>query len=594
MNIFYFTKISINKKIMSVSEGLKKIVYKSFHVTLKKIDIYGNVSNPPQSLSHKIKIQPWTRVKDLKSIISSVIGVTNKSIRLFYQNIELMDELTMFDYKIVENKKPEINFQIQNKRTDFFIRVYGTFHCHLILQKIMEEIMHGFMQGLIPQLIQDGTSGTYKMRNVDKEVVGIFKPFDEEPFAPNNQKGYVNQFGSETFRKGILSGEGAIREFAAFALDEKGLFDVPPTTFVEVMHPSFNKVNMEMLQMNSVTVNEMKGSIVHNFLMENIVQKTNSSISTNSTQYNSLVDDNLDYAMGNSKYNFITKKYGSLQKFIKCTDVAANFSFSLYTIEEAQKIGVLDLRILNCDRNDENVLVIKKKHKTTGKPFYKLVPIDHSLSFPDCLKIYDYELCWMGWDQAQQPFTDKLKAYIQSIDIVADMERLSKTIKLREDCWKMFRISNTVLKVGAEYDLNLYEIGNLMYKLDYKNDSPSQIEILIEKTDNLCSIMRVDKRLRIFSVNEEKEDVVQVKRRKMSLLKRTTSEPKLNQLDDDDESENLKPKDNVKLKRDDDIVFDSPYNEMYFHHFEAFLIELIKKTYPSKINNKVEESTFNK
>ena len=594
MNIFYFTKISINKKIMSVSEGLKKIVYKSFHVTLKKIDIYGNVSNPPQSLSHKIKIQPWTRVKDLKSIISSVIGVTNKSIRLFYQNIELMDELTMFDYKIVENKKPEINFQIQNKRTDFFIRVYGTFHCHLILQKIMEEIMHGFMQGLIPQLIQDGTSGTYKMRNVDKEVVGIFKPFDEEPFAPNNQKGYVNQFGSETFRKGILSGEGAIREFAAFALDEKGLFDVPPTTFVEVMHPSFNKVNMEMLQMNSVTVNEMKGSIVHNFLMENIVQKTNSSISTNSTQYNSLVDDNLDYAMGNSKYNFITKKYGSLQKFIKCTDVAANFSFSLYTVEEAQKIGVLDLRILNCDRNDENVLVIKKKHKTTGKPFYKLVPIDHSLSFPDCLKIYDYELCWMGWDQAQQPFTDKLKAYIQSIDIVADMERLSKTIKLREDCWKMFRISNTVLKVGAEYDLNVYEIGNLMYKLDYKNDSPSQIEILIEKTDNLCSIMRVDKRLRIFSVNEEKEDAVQVKRRKMSLLKRTTSEPKLNQLDDDDESENLKPKDNVKLKRDDDIVFDSPYNEMYFHHFEAFLIELIKKTYPSKINNKVEESTFNK
>ena len=182
----------------------------------------------------------------------------------------------------------------------------------------------------------------------------------------------------------------------------------------------------------------------------------------------------------------------------------------------------------------------------------------------------------------------------KSIDIVADMERLSKTIKLREDCWKMFRISNTVLKVGAEYDLNLYEIGNLMYKLDYKNDSPSQIEILIEKTDNLCSIMRVDKRLRIFSVNEEKEDVVQVKRRKMSLLKRTTSEPKLNQLDDDDESENLKPKDNVKLKRDDDIVFDSPYNEMYFHHFEAFLIELIKKTYPSKISNKVEESTFNK
>ena len=577
---------------MSVSEGLKKIVYKSFHVTLKKIDIYGNISNPPQSLSHKIKIQPWTRVKDLKSIIASVIGINLKSIRLFYQNIELLDELTMFDYKIIENKKPEISYQIQNKRTDFFIRVYGTFHCHLILQKIMEEIMHGFMQGLVPQLIQDGTSGTYKMRNVNKDVVGIFKPFDEEPFAPNNQKGYVGPFGSETFRKGILSGEGAIREFAAFAIDEKGLFDVPPTTFVEVSHPSFNKVNMEMLQMKSQDLTGLKGSIVHNFLLENIVQKYGSGISNNSTQYNSLVDDNLDYVLGNAKYNFITKKYGSLQKFVRSTDVAANFSFSLYTTEEAQKIGILDLRILNCDRNDENVLVIKKKHKTTGKSFYKLVPIDHSLSFPDCLKIYDYELCWMGWDQAQEPITDKMKAYIQQIDIIADMEKLSKTIKLREECWKMFRISNTVLKIGAEYDLTLYEIGNLMYKLDYKNDSPSQIELLIEKTDNLCSIMRIDKRLRIFSVNDKNdaENAAPIgRKRKMSLLRRTTSEPKLDQLGYSD-TENLQADNKSKYKGEDELIFDSPYNEMYFHHFEAFLVELIKKTYSNEVSNKEQKN----
>ena len=156
----------------------------------------------------------------------------------------------------------------------------------------------------------------------------------------------------------------------------------------------------------------------------------------------------------------------------------------------------------------------------------------------------------------------------------------------------MFRISNTVLKVGADYDLTLYEIGDLMYKLDYKNDSPSQIELLIEKTDNLCSIMRIDKRLRIFSVNDKKdaENSAPIgRKRKMSLLRRTTSEPKLDQLGYSD-TENLQAADKSKNKGEDEIIFDSPYNEMYFHHFEAFLVELIKKTYPNKVSNKEQKN----
>lgn len=98
---------------------------------------------------------------------------------------------------------------------------------------------------------------------------------------------------------------------------------------------------------------------------------------------------------------------------------------------EVHKLGILDLRILNCDRNDENILVVKKKDKN-GKSVYKLIPIDHSLSFPDCIKISEYEMCWMGWDQAQQPFSKELLSYIKKIDIMGDMKYLSKSIKLRE------------------------------------------------------------------------------------------------------------------------------------------------------------------
>ena len=67
--------------------------------------------------------------------------------------------------------------------------------------------------------MESGTSGGYLIENINKEMMCIFKPFDEEPFAPNNPKGYIGQLHQTGFRKGILSGECAEREVAAFLLD---------------------------------------------------------------------------------------------------------------------------------------------------------------------------------------------------------------------------------------------------------------------------------------------------------------------------------------------------------------------------------------
>ncbi len=57
------------------------------------------------------------------------------------------------------------------------------------------------------------------MMNQQKRKVAIFKPIDEEPFAPNNPRGNTGPFGSQTFRAGVLSGESCIREVAAYLLD---------------------------------------------------------------------------------------------------------------------------------------------------------------------------------------------------------------------------------------------------------------------------------------------------------------------------------------------------------------------------------------
>lgn len=132
-----------------------------------------------------------------------------------------------------------------------FIDVYGSLQCTDSIRTIIEKIRQGFNSKLFPKLTDDGTSGAYRMRNAEKENVAIFKPIDEEPYAPNNPRGHEGPFGSQTFRPGILSGESCIREVSAYLLDHRGFAGVPPTTFVEVIHPSLKYVPFTGLEVTS-------------------------------------------------------------------------------------------------------------------------------------------------------------------------------------------------------------------------------------------------------------------------------------------------------------------------------------------------------
>ena len=50
-------------------------------------------------------------------------------------------------------------------------------------------------------------------------------------------------------------------------------------------------------------------------------------------------------------------KIGSLQSFVESEGPIENFSSDLFPKDEIHKIAILDLRILNLDRNECNILV---------------------------------------------------------------------------------------------------------------------------------------------------------------------------------------------------------------------------------------------
>lgn len=109
------------------------------------------------------------------------------------------------------------------------------------MEDAIAQIELGFKKGLVPKLTDDGTSGTYLLRGPKKDPLAVFKPIDEEAFAPNNPRGNAGAFGSQTFRAGVLSGEACIREVAAYLLDKDGFSGVPPTTMVENAHDNFRR-----------------------------------------------------------------------------------------------------------------------------------------------------------------------------------------------------------------------------------------------------------------------------------------------------------------------------------------------------------------
>jgi len=270
-----------------------------------------------------------------------------------------------------------------------------------------------------PELCDEGVNGTYFLKNKEGKIVAVFKPEDEQGDSIHNPK--LERSSSEdhgSLRKGILANEAASREVAAYLLDRKDhFFGVPPTAMVRINHPGFHS--------SAADLEDGKETIA---------------------------------------------KKGSLQQFVDNDGASWDVGANAFPSKEVHKIGILDLRILNSDRHEGNILL----KKTNGS--YKLIPIDHGYSLPENLGNAWFD--WLMWPQAKVPFDDETKTYIERIDVARDVELLSKELGIRKECLKTMKISTTLLKKGAASNLNLFEIANMVCR---SSEDLSELEILCEE-----------------------------------------------------------------------------------------------------------------
>jgi len=222
-----------------------------------------------------------------------------------------------------------------------------------------KDLVRKVIDGLVeyqPEMCEEGLNGTYFMKDKNGNMVAVFKPQDEEGNSENNPKKLEDEFVD----KGVLEGEAAQREVAAYLLDKEDRFaGVPKTTMVKIVHPAFGRD-----------------------------------------------------AKGEPRI-----KIGSLQEFVKNDGASWDIGYGAFPTHEVQKIAILDLRIFNNDRHGGNMLMKKKSDGT-----YELIPIDHGFSLSSVLNRAWFD--WLTWPQAKEPLSTALKDYVSKIDIEKDMETL--------------------------------------------------------------------------------------------------------------------------------------------------------------------------
>ncbi|CAE7674220.1 PI4KG3, partial [Symbiodinium sp. KB8] len=333
-----------------------------------------------------LSVANFTRISAIKALLEQRLGVPVGQQVLQYQRRELHNDEALDD-SIPQGARIDFSLRMPDLEASgqwgiVSLRSQCPFPPEL--EEVLVQVALGQDSGRRPELAGNGTGGAYFLSTVDGRRVACFKPQDEEPYAPNNPRGNVAAMGTYSpIQPGIMSGEGCVREVAAYLMDHEGRAGVPPTGLVEAWSRSYSVVAP---------------------------------------------------APGSGGYRPPPRKLGSFQV--------------------VQNIAALDIRIMNTDRNYENLLQVREAGDGN---MWTLIPIDHGYCMPSAMQFMEKE--WAKAPAMREPVHADLRAYIARLDVEADITMLRRTLHIREQCLELVRMGSLLLQQGVAAGMTLNDIS---------------------------------------------------------------------------------------------------------------------------------------
>lgn len=259
--------------------------------------------------AHTISVRWFTSIKDIKDQLHRIINCPPARMQLYHSSRSkcLSNQTTLHDLGIDQDGYVLRLALTLTSNQQYLLVPSKDIQLNYDCEEMMEQVHLGLRCGHKPSKTDmlDCTGGVYFMKAGTNRPFAVFKPNDEEQGMPNNPKGHAGN-GEVGLRPFLRPGEGYIRETASYILDFGNFCNVPPTTIVHCEHDTFH--------------------YRHNQRGE--------------------------------KPTF--PKLGSLQKFVAASETFEDISPSKVGVLELQKIALLDMRLLNCDRNASNILLVRK------------------------------------------------------------------------------------------------------------------------------------------------------------------------------------------------------------------------------------------
>jgi len=420
-----------------------------------------------QGRKRPITLKSWSTIQDIKNLLQKSLHVPSSAQLLYFgplmtSGVELPNHWTvqdagihrsgetiLLDIKGAGERSASITSLQSSAVSDVCVSSSMIDSTPKSLRHIVQQARRGFNLGLKPELVMDGSGGTYFLHDARKIKVAVFKPADEEPYAENNPRGYVKQGANiGSLRDGIDPGEACLREVAAYMLDHKSFTGVPMTTLAEARHPAFN-MNGSMLKLS-----EGGASVGAHSLMGQHASPTKQT----------------------------QKKVGSFQEFVKVECTMDDMSPSKISVDEVHKIAILDIRIMNADRNSANLLCRRRPDDSI-----ELVPIDHGYSLRTVCDVSWMDWCWLDWPQLKQPLSEESRKYVLDLDIEAEARLLKEQLNIPAKAIDYFRASSKLLQAGVRAGLSLYDIAIMCCRNDNAGEIPSKLEVLTDMAYELAN-----------------------------------------------------------------------------------------------------------
>ena len=321
---------------------------------------------------------------------------------------------------------------------------------------VVEEVKLAIREGIQPTRIAQGSSGSYFCRNRQGQIVGVFKPKNEEPYGKLNPKWtkWLHKtccpccFG----RSCLTPNLGYVSEASASVLDRHlGLGVVPRTEIIALSSPSFAYSYLDK-RSSPIRLPEKIGSFqlfMHDYTTASTFLRQGPQMLTEGRLPRDRATGGLDNSLQRSFQDQFERMI-ILDYIMRNTDRGLdNWMIKVFeTEDEEDSAGTT-----STDKRDDDIVMV-------GHPRISVAAIDNGLSFPfkhpDEWRIYNFG--WSFLPAARVPFSEAtLQRNLPMLTdphwwdrLIADLRRVAKMDADFDE--KLFKRQVAVMK-GQSYNI---------------------------------------------------------------------------------------------------------------------------------------------